>query len=88
MILEDHSSYRFQIKRIIKDSKEIITVEKDAKIVKTSFPRCVCFPRGIRGDVLITGSYVISPRNDLVLVTNDDDFVGRFYGMKQIRYCL
>lgn len=87
--MEDEFSYVLSIKRVLKDTKNIAKAKKIAKIFKmTSGADCYCFPEGMKGDILATGNYITSEGNDIILVSSEDDFVGRFYGMKQIKNCI
>ena len=77
-----------RLKKVVKDSMAIAHVEKNAMVFKiSSNPGCFCFPGGIKGDVIVTGSYITSQKEDLAFVAKEDDYIGMYYGMKQIKPC-
>ena len=88
LIDESVSSYTLRITDVVKDVKDLAVLNENAEILKKhTLSKCTCIPKGAKGKLIFTGFYVTS-RNNVSTVSRVEDYVGKFYGTKKIRFCV
>ena len=86
-VREDENAVVLKVGKVFQDKKNKVKAGTHVNIIKLiSDKDCPCLPDFSSGAVVISGNYIVFG-DEVMLSYGEEDFVGTYYGLKQLLEC-